>query len=318
MTSTTGATEHPDVSEISELTEGVLPPRRTADVRRHLQDCALCADVRDSLEEIRDLLGTLPGPARMPADMAGRIDAALAAEALLNATAPERAPRETAHVSRETPVVVSTPVADPAASRPGAATAPADRPSGHARAATGPGRSKSRRRRGVLLTAVLGAAAIGAGIFFVQGIETGTTRPRAEQATSQASQPGGTTFSASSLEGRVQALLTSQGGQSTQKAPSAKIAPSQQNVPNTNENPSNSLRSAATVPPCVQAGTGRPSQQPLAVEQGTYEGTRAYLVVLPDQTDPANVQAYVIDASCENAGSSAPGKLLLTHSYPRG
>ncbi|MEV5568302.1 zf-HC2 domain-containing protein, partial [Streptomyces sp. NPDC052196] len=42
MTSTTGATEHPDVSEISELTEGVLPPRRTADVRRHLQDCALC------------------------------------------------------------------------------------------------------------------------------------------------------------------------------------------------------------------------------------------------------------------------------------
>ena len=90
MTSTTDTAGHPDVAEISDLTEGLLPPSRTADVRRHLDGCALCADVYASLEEIRGLLGTLPGPPRMPADIAGRIDAALAAEALLNATAPER------------------------------------------------------------------------------------------------------------------------------------------------------------------------------------------------------------------------------------
>ena len=88
MTSTDTA-GHPEVTEISDLTEGLLPPSRTADVRRHLDDCALCADVYASLEEIRGMLGTLPGPSRMPADVAERIDAALAAEALLNATEPD-------------------------------------------------------------------------------------------------------------------------------------------------------------------------------------------------------------------------------------
>ncbi|MFE2324050.1 hypothetical protein ACFXD5_09055 [Streptomyces sp. NPDC059385] len=83
---TTGTIRHPDVSEISDLTEGLLSPARTAEIRSHLGDCSLCADVRASLDEIRSLLGTLPGPARMPADIAGRIDAALAAEALLDAT----------------------------------------------------------------------------------------------------------------------------------------------------------------------------------------------------------------------------------------
>ncbi|MFI8254044.1 hypothetical protein [Streptomyces filamentosus] len=109
--------QHPDVSEISDLTEGLLSPRRSAAVRRHLDGCALCADVRSSLEEIRGLLGTLPGPPRMPAEIAGRIDAALAAEALLDATVPE--PSRT--VSRETP---DTPPAQNALSGPG-------RPSAH-------------------------------------------------------------------------------------------------------------------------------------------------------------------------------------------
>ena len=82
MTSTTDTDrEHPDVAEISDLTEGLLSavphrgrapaPRRVRALRRRLA----------SLEEIRGLLGTLPGPHRMPADVAGRIDAALAAEA---------------------------------------------------------------------------------------------------------------------------------------------------------------------------------------------------------------------------------------------
>ncbi|EPH40488.1 hypothetical protein ABT390_11670 [Streptomyces aurantiacus] len=87
MTTTTDSAGHPDVSEISDLTEGLLSPSRTLDVRRHLDDCPLCTDVYESLEEIRGMLGTLPGPPRMPTDVAERIDAALAAEALLDATA---------------------------------------------------------------------------------------------------------------------------------------------------------------------------------------------------------------------------------------
>lgn len=135
MTSTTDKAEHPDVAEISDLTEGLLPADRRDDIRRHLDRCELCADVHASLEEIRGLLGTVPGPPRMPADVAGRIDAALAAEALLHATAPvtdgddenvtapaAAADGEPLHVSRET----SAPSSDRPAGRP------APRPQGRA------------------------------------------------------------------------------------------------------------------------------------------------------------------------------------------
>ncbi|MFE3521946.1 anti-sigma factor family protein [Streptomyces sp. NPDC059161] len=316
MTSTTGTTQHPDVSEISELTEGILPPSRTADVRRHLQDCPLCADVRDSLEEIRDLLGTLPGPQRMPADVAGRIDAALAAEALLNATAPEDTPRETTRVSRETPAALSGPTPDPAPAAAGPDVPPIDRPAGRGRAATGPGRSaKARRRRTAVLSAVLGAAAVGAGIFFVQAAQSPSPAPRAETHSSSQPQPSGPVFAADSLQGRVQSLLTQHGGPSSQ-SPSAKLAPSAKKEPD-NENSPDGVRSAVSVPACIQEGIGRPSTTPLAAEEGTYEGTKAYLVVLPDQANPANVEAYIVDAACVSATPPAQGKLLLTHSYPR-
>lgn len=176
MTSTTDkadTTQHPDVSEISDLTEGLLSPAGAAAVRQHLEGCRLCADVRTSLEEIRGLLGTLPGPSRMPAEIAGRIDAALAAEALLNATAPHT----DADVSRETNSRPDPhPVLAPAQA--------ADRPAGRSPAATGPGRTrKPRRRRTTALGAVLGAAALGMGVFLLQGgsrpsVETpGTRRP---------------------------------------------------------------------------------------------------------------------------------------------
>ncbi|MEU9195104.1 hypothetical protein [Streptomyces hundungensis] len=314
MTSTTGTTQHPDVSEISELTEGLLPPSRMKDVRRHLEGCALCADVRASLEEVRDLLGTLPGPHRMPVDVAGRIDAALAAEALLDATAPDDTSRETPHVSRETPAATDAPEAESAAP---SAVPQTDRPAGHSRAATGPGRRvRARRRRVAVLSAVVGAAAVGAGIFFAQGFQSTSPPPAARQASSPTSVPSGTVFSSGTLENRVQSLLSQRGGQASGKAPSAQIAPSTKNAPS-DENHPDTLRSAVSVPPCVQAGTGRPSQTPLASEQGTYEGSPVYLVVLPDQTDPANVEAYIVDAACENTGSPAAGKLLLTHSYPR-
>lgn len=124
MTSTADTTQHPDVSEISDLTEGVLSPPRTADVRRHVDSCELCSDVQASLEEIRSLLGSMPAPQTMPIDIADRIDAALADEARAVSTASDV---ET-DVSRETEHAAT--VQDLA-----------DRPAGHSRAATGPGRA---------------------------------------------------------------------------------------------------------------------------------------------------------------------------------
>ncbi|MFC0847284.1 anti-sigma factor family protein [Streptomyces noboritoensis] len=324
MTSTADMTQHPDVSEISDLHEGLLPPSRTADVRRHLDGCDLCADVHASLTEIRELLGTLPGPPRMPADVAGRIDAALAAEALLDATAPPQTatPVGATAVSVTTEASLGTESADAAAhvsretslgSTPADAPA-ADRPAGRPRAATGPGRSRTpRRRRTAVLGAVFGAAAIGVSVFLVQTLQTSDDTNAGKSDVTSRQQPGAV-FSDSSLAGQVKSLLSSRpmlessGTSPSGKGPDVGITSNSPNSPK--------LAAGVDVPPCVQAGTGRDSETPLAAETGEYQGTRAYLVVLPHPTDRSQVQAYVVDAACESAAPHGKGKLLLTHAYP--
>ncbi|MFH8929524.1 anti-sigma factor family protein [Streptomyces pristinaespiralis] len=294
-------TEHPHVSEISDLTEGLLPPARTAEVRRHLDDCPLCADVRTSLEEIRGLLGTLPGPPRMPADIAGRINAALAAEALLEATAPE----ERDHVSRET--VPRSSAAETAS--------PAVRPAGHPRAATGPGRNvRARRRRGAVLGAVFGAAAVGVGVMFLQSAQTNSANDssaaKKETSVSSAARDSAE-FSGSTIGSRVQSLLAA--GPTQEAEPRIEKAPSLDSGPAT-MSPKDAPDAA--VPACIQQGTGR-SDNPIAAERGTYEGVSAYLVLMAHAKDSSQVQAYVVDAACVDRAANPPGELLLTQSYPR-
>lgn len=270
MTSTTDTAEHPEVTEISELVEGLLPPTRTTDVQQHLDGCALCTDVLASLEEIRSTLGAVSAPPRMPEEIASRIDAALASEG----------DRETGPVSRETSSAV-------------------DRPAGHAHGATGPGRKPrgSRRRTTAVLGAVLTVTAIGVGALLVQNDEGGS--PVAKKSSSAS------TFAKDTLETKVTSLLGSSTLSTEQEGPSAQgtKAPMQ--------------KRAVSVPPCIQLGTHR-NEDPLAAETGTYEGKKAYLVVLPHKTDPAHrVTAFVVDSSCVDSSSSA-GTLLYKHDYDHG
>lgn len=291
MTSTTDRTEHPDVTEISDLTEGLLPPDRSAEVRRHLDDCVLCADVHASLEEIRGLLGTLPGPTRMPDEVAHRIDAALAVEALISSTAPEPTtlePDSAGHVSRET------------------STSP-PRPAGHARTTTtGPGR-KDRRRNGRRRIAVLGTAfavaALGIGSVLVSSLtgdeSPGTSAPGQRSTVADS-------FSESGLEQQVADLLAASPNASPhtlgmQGEPGTK-------TPRVFQEP--------TVPGCVQKGMDR-NDAALAVEKGTYQGRDALLVVLPDSADSTRVTAYLMDATCVSQPSSGTAKILLKDSYTR-
>lgn len=297
MPGTTGTIRHPDVSEISDLTEGLLSPSRAAEVRRHLDDCALCADVRASLEEIRGLLGTLPGPARMPADFVGRIDAALAAEALLDATqsrrqsAPTPRPRTSDRdVSRETS------------------------PSGHPTGPTGPGRRRARRRIAVL-GALAGAAACALGVFLFGGFSGTPARDSAARTSAPDSPPvsaAGVTYTAQDLPDSVQRLIAA--------GPAAQNVPGEQNntygMENTTPAPGDK-RATPPVPACVEDATGRPDT-PLAAERGTYQGTAVYLLVLPHPGDSARVDAYLVDAGCENTAPTVPGKVLLTSTHPRG
>ncbi|MFE0099250.1 hypothetical protein [Streptomyces sp. NPDC059009] len=323
---TTDSAGHPDVAEISELTEGLLPPSRSIDIRRHLDDCALCTDVYDSLEEIRGMLGTLPGPSRMPTDVTERIDAALAAEALLDASTvnasdlaeatsgkrgpsaepeeapdvPASAPAPVAHVSRETAI--------PAATAGGSA---ADRPAGHPRAATGPGRRRERRsgragrRRITVLGAVVAAAAIGLGTLLMQNM--GEDGSKDSQTETQAADPHA--YSTGRLQGQVHDLLT--------KGGAPKKSFDVRSSPRTPDSNPPEREPTVTIPDCINRSLD--GKTPLAAERGTYEGKTAYLVVVDHATDSSKVSAYVIDGACADKSSSgtSQGTVLLTRSYSR-
>ncbi|MET8943218.1 hypothetical protein ABZX30_06425 [Streptomyces sp. NPDC004542] len=266
MNSTTDTAGHPDVEEISDLTEGLLPPSRTEDIRRHLEECDLCAEVHASLEEIRGFLGTLPEPARMPADVADRIDAALTAEAAVT------------RVSRETP-------------------APADRPAGRPQAATGPGRKdhgRGRRRRTVVLGAVLTAAVLGAGSLFLQSLGNDSHSTAQDRQTTSAG-----TFSGSDLRSQVDGLLAAK-----------------KSSPHGSESAKTLMQPSVPVPDCVRDGI-HSNGDVLGAKTGTYEGKDAFLVVVSDTSDPTRVTAYVVDAACVSRQPAPTGKVLAKQSLAR-
>ncbi|MFJ4800198.1 anti-sigma factor family protein [Streptomyces murinus] len=301
MTSTTDTAGHPDVTVISDLAEGLLPPERGTDVRRHLGGCELCADVYASLEEIRGLLGSAQAPEPMPVDVAQRIDAALAAEALLTTSGPD----STGHVSRET----SAPIEHAA---PAPTDRPADRPAGRAGAATGPGRKKNgpgRRRRAFVLGGVLTAAVLGAGALVLQSLGGGTSSTTAKGKPSASA----SAFSGSSVQNQVRDLLA------TKKSPQREDGQrprSGQNTPQTGESANTLLQPQVAVPECVRRAVPRGGQA-LAAKTGTYAGKSAYLVVLPDPQDSARVTAYVVDAACVGQQPVSAGKVLLKQPVAR-
>lgn len=299
MTATQDTAGHPDVTEISDLVEGVLAPDRTVAVRQHLGDCVLCDDVRSALEEIRCALGTLPGPVRMPADVAGRIDAALAAEALLSASgtpttaspeAPDLGAAPAPHVSRETKRSPTHP-AGRSGGRP---------PNRQSSTAGGPGRkgepgarTRATHRRRRVLGAVLVTAALGVGIWVTQPFNKDTPPPTAAA------------FSGQPLRQQVTGLL----GETDVATKS------------TSPQPRTLVRPAADVPACVRAGLeDEGGGEPLAARRGTFQEKDAYLVVLPDPSNDSQVIAYVVDASCiakASSGKETKGAVLLRRSYAR-
>lgn len=301
MTSKQGADAHPEVAEISDLSEGLLPPERGAEVREHIAGCGLCADVLSSLEEIRGLLGTLPGPQRMPGDVAGRIDAALAAEALLSA--------ERVDVPRETPAEPS-PTHTPPAHVPRGTPVGGDAPAGHPTAPTGPGRrggsgshpaGRRPRRRG-LLAAASAAAVLALGGVIYGAATTGSGNTNADRGLVTTKQAGGSAVS-DQIGGQVRQLL----GRSPKDG--------QADTPMFNEHTdvAPNTRTASAVPDCVLKATHR-VQNPLAIERESFQGTDSYLVVLPHPGDASSVDAFVVNASC---ASSSPGAVLFQATYPR-
>ncbi|GGS58386.1 hypothetical protein [Streptomyces cinerochromogenes] len=319
MTSTTDTAGHPDVAEISDLTEGLLAPDRSTDIQRHLHACEPCADVYASLEEIRDLLGSVPQLETMPADVAARIDAALAAEALpafADEDASDRVSRETSPHTEPTAGRATEPAAGRATEHAVEHTIEpaADRPAGRPRAATGPGRKEAKRgrRRGrFVLGAVLTAAVLGTGSLVLTSLggngdhttAHGTPTPSAE------------TFSGDSVQHQAQVLLATkkelpQGSEKPRlNAGGASETPS-------TEGPNTLIQTAVPVPDCVRQALHQ-SADVLGAKTGTYGGKAAYLVVVADTQDSKRVTAYVVDAACVRQENASAGKVLLKQSVAR-
>ncbi len=232
MTPTADTAQHPEVSEISDLTEGLLSPSRTAEVQQHLAQCDLCSEVRDSLEEIRGLLGTMPDPEPMPEDIAARIDAALAAEAHPTPSTED----EPVVVSRETTTGEGAPssrTATGSAPETGSATAP-DRPAGRSSAATGPGRRPARRRRRtVVLGTAFGAAVIGMSVFFLQSLSpSGDASKSVTDGGVSAADSSAPAYADGTLEAQVRDLL---GDETSQQSPGVKKVPPEADTKSSSE-----------------------------------------------------------------------------------
>jgi hypothetical protein len=151
---------------------------------------------------------------------------------------------------------------------------------------------------------------------FLQSVQTGSSDDAATTAQKESSVSAtaqdGAEFSGSALDSRVHALLAA-APPTQEAAPRIEKAPSQGSAP-TGVSPKSSPDAA--VPDCVQQGTGR-ADPPIAVEQGTYEGTAAFLVLMAHSKDSTRVQAYVIDADCVDRPADPTGEVLLTRSFPR-
>ncbi|MFF2021897.1 anti-sigma factor family protein [Streptomyces sp. NPDC058171] len=318
MTTSIDTAGHPAVEEISDLTEGLLPPDRAASLRLHLDACPECTELYASLEEIRLLLEAADDPGPMPDDVVSRVEAALVAEApATRAESPDpiaAVSEPSERVSRET----ALPSKGPGRTQP-------QRPAGHGRGGTGPGRTdrgRSRRIRTAAFGTVLAAAALGLGSLLVQSMDGGNNDQGAAPTNRTASTPEmHGSFSKDNLQGRVDELLKKESpaaNSAETDAPSLGTASGEEPpAPHTpfRDGGAGTL-TTVHVPECVQQGIGRTGQA-LASEEGTYGNKAALLVVMPHVTDTHQVSAYVVDTTCVTQRSATPGKVLLSRSYPR-
>jgi len=290
---------HPNPDTLADHAEGLLPSAQSAEVARHLLTCASCRDVRAALAEVSTLLTAYADPGPMPADVADRLDAALAqaradgAAAVDDGSEPEGA-------------------AEPAA----AATvvpAAAPRPAGGL-----PWHSKVLQVAAVVvLLAALGGVAV-SGILHGSGSDGGSSAGSAAGAQDQrssASSAGagpvthtalsasGTAYTISNLGTAAQRLANGEkaAAEVSSPAPPTASGPAVRPSPAFGDAlPADQLAltsSPVALDACVKRLTGG-SVRPIAVDVGTWAGSPATIIVLPGEDDPSMLDVFAVRASC--------------------
>ncbi|WP_165984638.1 hypothetical protein [Streptomyces sp. YIM 98790] len=288
---------HPEPAEISALHEDLLSAAEAAALGRHLDGCAECSAIAADLETLRQELSGLGDPGPMPEDIAARIDAALAAEAVSRET-------DTTAVSRE--------------------TVPAAPSSGEG--------VKPRAWPWLALAAVTVLAVLGLGGVVLQSLSppgSGADDAGAAADLAQGSEQAERSVAESDVTARVHSLLSrrdsaaegepfsnddgiDQGGEDTGEDHDAEESGdgTQESAPGTGP--------AQTAPRCVLSATGRSSETPLAVDPYfAFDGLRTYLLVLEHSKSRELVDAYVVTAECTSGSSPQTGELLYQETVAR-
>jgi hypothetical protein len=305
---------HLSADEVADLAEGLLDPSRAGEAERHLVVCAECRDVRDALADVSAMLAALPDePA--PAPVADRLDTALRAAA---ASSPEGG---TANVGDD--VAGGTGVV-PLARRPrrprgrdlsrlGAAAAGlavvfgavvvlgddgADGPPQGA--SLGSDSSGDRAASGTVAVTASGRAYTGPGLpdavgDLLAGGATGTevrpeaVAPRAQedaQPDLRVASPGPSGVGGAGPTPPSPGTLEAPGGGSATARP-----------------PTSPLADPAALRSCL-VGLGRAGARPLAVDQGTFRGGPAAVLVLPAAGATRALDVAVVLPTCRQG---APG-----------
>ncbi|WP_354641566.1 zf-HC2 domain-containing protein [Kitasatospora camelliae] len=300
-----GPDRHPEPDVLADLAEDLVDPAEAAELRRHLDGCPSCAEDYAALTDIGLLFDAIdPGP--MPADLADRIDAALAAAA----AGPE--PDEAA-LGSDGPRRPHTPAPRPTADRPGTSSRPAGRnapasPGGPG----GPGRAGRRRRASFLL---LGAAAL-TGLLTVGGLALRGSSSTAGDSTAAAGGSPNLT-SASSAQPRPEYREDTLAAQVRQLLAGAASAPTtatgkgSQPALQPERDPGSTLPAVPAPQACVTEAVGRPGQTPVAGGPGRYGATDVTVLVYPASgTDGEAVEVYLVTPQCPGA------KVLLHRTVP--
>lgn len=287
---------HLDPTRLADLDEGLLAAADARAARAHLQGCARCADVHAGLADVRTRLRALP-PVTLPREVAGRIDAALAAAG-----------------------AESSPLAHQATP----ATEPGERTTARAASSGGPRtepvrldahrRTRDQRRMRVLQAAAAVVLVVGGGALGFQalnGVGSGGDDADAGAAlgeapaelgpdSSTAPQRGRVTasdtdYTPEQLAGQVRGLLD-RVGMTARGDPNNAVQ--ERAKPNTTAGDIAALPNPAAVRSCVDALTNGPAQRPLAVDIATFRGRPAAVVVLRTPGDRLSLDVFVVERRC--------------------
>jgi hypothetical protein len=322
---------HADAEQLAAFREGLLPARKAAKIATHLSSCPRCAEVDAQLAAVTTILAHTPAPP-MPASLAARLDAALAAEI---ARSPVAASPPDAAASPAGAAPPADDASQPAAtSPPGAASPPgADSPVGAAGPASGrdaAGRRARPSRSPWRLTPRLAAAAAAvvlvagggyaiarvalagnsseqtssAGSSASRSAPNGSTAARAPEAAPGAAIRGGlplvasgTNYQPGQLPAQVSAVL--------KRYPASEGSPGRPTV----ASPVSPQSAFPQLNACVSHLAG--GQRPRLVDIARY-GTRPAAVIVVPVPGTATLRVWVVGPGCTGQG----GDVIARFSMP--